>query len=218
VRRSLVLTTATVAAALVAIALACGSNRIPIAETVPDDGGHSPCEIDGGARCRPGQFCAKNSCDSNDGVCWEIESDACAGPDPVCGCDGITYYNSCVRLSAQAGFAFHGGCIGQIGVIPKHCSDSRACRPYNAFCAVVLPTPPRSFSPPSVDGAAIPCAAAGEALSMYLAPYLASCWAFADAASLPVCDDAGCIEDIDSVRSGRFPPFCMPDASLPPRP
>jgi hypothetical protein len=217
-RRALVLTTATVATALLVLGLACSSTDI-IATTVPGDAGHTnaTCGLgdsgDGGDRCLSGQFCSKATCTLNGGTCEDVESDACAGPDIVCGCDGITYYNSCARRAAQISPAGPSICNGfQMGVTPRRCHDSTGCGP-NASCAVLVPgflldagslPDAGQYAPPDL------CQGLEQGLL-----FSATCWSFQGGRLVkPVCNQFECIDDVSTIRSKPFFAPCL-DASPP---
>jgi hypothetical protein len=118
VKRRGLLTLAALATAALSIPLACGSNPIVVA-TIEVDAGPIKCEVSdaGGARattatCPDGSFCS-TSCGSKDGLCEFIGSDGCATSEPECGCDGISYFNECLRQAAHVGRAGAGSCDGQ---------------------------------------------------------------------------------------------------------
>jgi len=80
---------------------------------------HGPCaEVCGGiigAPCPKGMFCEHpaGTCDivDNQGTCVPIPDACLAVFDPVCGCDGKTYSNDCVRRAAQVQKAHDGACL-----------------------------------------------------------------------------------------------------------
>jgi len=73
----------------------------------PDD-----CKVD--SDCDDG-YCKKASCDADSGNCAPVGPD-CYGDDavfaPVCGCDGTTFFNTCVLAHAGMNAASQGECSG----------------------------------------------------------------------------------------------------------
>jgi hypothetical protein len=67
-----------------------------------------------GIPCGAGAFCEMpaNTCSSADlgGTCVPIPDVCTQNVDPVCGCDGVTYYNDCARLAALVNKAHDGSC------------------------------------------------------------------------------------------------------------
>lgn len=61
----------------------------------------------------PGEFCQKDACDAATGAC-KLKPLTCTGDDatfvPVCGCDGMTYYNPCVAEREAVNVATDGEC------------------------------------------------------------------------------------------------------------
>lgn len=62
--------------------------------------------------CPGGSYCAKSGCNDGPGAC-ETTPEACIGLwAPVCGCDGVTYGNSCEAAAAGVNVAGPGECGG----------------------------------------------------------------------------------------------------------
>jgi hypothetical protein len=124
-------------------------------------------QIEAGASCsseRPcsaGQFCelahspaSLCGASSVSGTCLITPTTCTLGGAPVCGCDGQTYANDCLRQRAGIPLAFQAACQGwETGSIP--CGAS-TCAP-NQVC--VYPASPCGAPPPCMpagDGGACP--------------------------------------------------------------
>jgi hypothetical protein len=93
--------------------LGCGRHLSEVASAI-DDGGvdaETPCGPDAGA-CPENFRCAGSCDDPTTGKCEPIpESSTCTGPyAPVCDCNGLTYFNDCLRQAAQANLEAKGQC------------------------------------------------------------------------------------------------------------
>lgn len=60
-------------------------------------------------QCNTGEYCHKSGCDGT-GVCNEIPSGCIDVWAPVCGCDGVTYSNSCYAAAAGVTINHEGEC------------------------------------------------------------------------------------------------------------
>jgi hypothetical protein len=67
----------------------------PGASAVP-----SPCTAT--SDCMPGWQCEMQGCDALTGECVPWPAFCRPDPAPVCGCDGVTYWNDCIRLQSYA--------------------------------------------------------------------------------------------------------------------
>jgi hypothetical protein len=75
------------------------------------DGGFEQAPCASAADCMPDWQCEKPSCDAPLGTCSPPPPIFCERePFPVCGCDGVTYWNDCVRRQVGAQARTSGEC------------------------------------------------------------------------------------------------------------
>jgi hypothetical protein len=76
--------------------------------------GHEGCGGHHAKGCSPGEFCqfAENRCGLVDdiGICTPMDRSCDSSVAPVCGCDGVTYANTCQRRRAGVSAAHQGPC------------------------------------------------------------------------------------------------------------
>jgi hypothetical protein len=107
-----------VAAAVLSLAFAaCSPQEVVVADLppAPDGGGGAPpCVTDGD--CPSNAFCARARCGDVGGRCESVP--LLCGPEraPTCGCNGVTYWNDCLR---RAGLV--------TASTPGECSSGVAC-------------------------------------------------------------------------------------------
>lgn len=108
------------------------------AEVGPTDEGAADAPPKGAAcasndQCAPDQFCATNACDAGTGSC-EVRPVLCESTtDPVCGCDGVSFWNDCLRQRDGVASSSQGACT--IGA--ALCTDpaGATCPVADASCA-----------------------------------------------------------------------------------
>lgn len=124
-------------------ASAAGSGGTTVAgsggtETEGDAGAAStPISCHDDNDCPDAWSCEKSSCSASVGSC--IPHPVCfdVAPDPVCGCDGITYWNDCLRKQVGPSASTRGEC----GIDARRCWERRDCGGENTECGLlVLPT------------------------------------------------------------------------------
>jgi len=134
----------------------CDAKPVPIATAAPlvDSGAPSSCRtetgIGAGDTCPSGYFCqlADGVCkDDNtldlvgvlyDGVCAEIYDVCFDLYDPVCGCDGREYSNSCYAHSSGVSVSSSTSCLADVSNLEVEkggdCPDENQCRDPQGVC------------------------------------------------------------------------------------
>jgi hypothetical protein len=75
--------------------------------------------------CNAGHYCEKLAGDcAGTGQCWPIPPLCVVGPDPVCGCNGVTYENACKAAQSGVNVASQGACA---------CTQHEECA-YGQYC------------------------------------------------------------------------------------
>jgi hypothetical protein len=87
--------------------------------------------------CMPGWVCDKQGCETPTGVCvpWPIFCPP--DPAPVCGCNGVTYWNDCIRLQSPNPTAF--ASPDQCRATACTCEVGTDCMVAYASCNHLLP-------------------------------------------------------------------------------
>jgi hypothetical protein len=117
---------------LAAASVACGVQEVVVSEDdATDSGVGGPC-FDG-TDCSTVAFCAKSACDAVKGQC-EARPLICDDRQaPVCGCDGVNYWNDCLRRSSGVIASTPGECTTQVATCGGF--RGRPCPAQGAFCA-----------------------------------------------------------------------------------
>jgi hypothetical protein len=85
--------------------------------------GTTACTLDGKQPCAAKEYCATTDCTK--GTCAPIPPAKGQAWDPVCGCDGIVYWNADLALADGVGFLESNAC---------NTSALRTCEPLNDPC------------------------------------------------------------------------------------
>lgn len=96
--------------------------------------GMLPAPCDGDEDCSPGWLCDKLGCLAAAGSCVPWPPICSPDPDPVCGCDGVTYWNDCTRLRSRA----QRGDFGQCRMTASACETGGDCGVPYASCSHLL--------------------------------------------------------------------------------
>ncbi|MBX3127724.1 MAG: hypothetical protein KF718_13455 [Polyangiaceae bacterium] len=76
-------------------------------------GGGTGISCQSNAQCKDSDFCAKTSCNSANGTCTPRPVSCADNESPVCGCDGISYWNDCLRQQyGVASLRSNSACMG----------------------------------------------------------------------------------------------------------
>jgi hypothetical protein len=98
-----------VALPVAAAAAACSVEDVLVAQDVADNGtGGGPCSDS--RDCSPVAFCSKTSCTAARGHCVARPMDCPEPKDPYCDCNGVNYWNDCVRQQNGVSFSTQGEC------------------------------------------------------------------------------------------------------------
>jgi hypothetical protein len=128
------------AAVLMASGVAgCAVDEVVVATAFERDAGPSSrargCATN--TDCHASELCAKSSCDQPTGACRRRPLFCDPQGSPSCGCNGVTYWNDCLREQGGVEAATMGECTD----VAAPCSDPRAsdCPVPGASCARLLP-------------------------------------------------------------------------------
>lgn len=144
------------------VALACSSSDVVVFKSDNGDGGGGDTSADmtatsgaadagtdGGTdgdavegdcassdECAPGWYCSKPTCRSSRGCCAPPPAFCEPDPSPVCGCNGATYWNDCVRRQ----FGVQSASPGECQATAARCTGdpftgANDCEIPGAFCA-----------------------------------------------------------------------------------
>lgn len=110
---------------------------------VDDGGAGGDASSDGGAatrctlpqpQCPAGQYCSVQGC-GQQGTCAPIPSAASAVEQPVCGCNGVTYWNATVAARARMSVRMSGACAAGTPYL-KTCDGETEC-PAGSSCSML---------------------------------------------------------------------------------
>ena len=117
------------------------------------------CGGTGGATCPTGQFCLPpvGTCTAGaEGLCAPIPQVCSKIFNPVCGCDGTTYDNTCNALAASVAINHAGSCEGETVcggtagtpcATGSYCSKAEGACDAEGVCAPILPACPAVIDP-----------------------------------------------------------------------
>jgi len=120
----------TALAALLTLVAACTEVDITVAQV--GAGASEPCS--GNADCveAGSAFCAKASCAATSGTCLPLPSICPDSWAPVCGCDGVNYWNDCLRQRDGVAASAQGVC--SLGFVTCNDTDAASCPVGDAIC------------------------------------------------------------------------------------
>jgi hypothetical protein len=148
--------------------------------------------------CQSSWWCQKPDCFAPIGECTPPQVFCNESPAPVCGCDGITYWNDCVRREAATPAATPGECRTDA----RPCSKAQDCGTENAECAFLYPRPDRCDEPPSGTCWVLPLACPpGDPLSDDAR--WVECLREPLPYDMPPPDFPKCVDTCAAIRSGR---------------
>jgi hypothetical protein len=124
----------------------CGSEDIVVANIAPSDADADTSDVPdvkqdvpgptcrSNGDCEPNEYCERPECVAPKGGC-QLRPIFCS-PDRnvVCGCDGVTYWNDCLRRQRGATLAALGECK-----VPAKCRFGNECPGPAASCARIVP-------------------------------------------------------------------------------
>jgi hypothetical protein len=152
----------------------------------PNDGS-TPCEM--AADCPATWFCSKTNCEDALGSCAPRPTICDANAIPVCGCDHITYWNSCIRQ----GYGVSADKPGECGANATACMTDADCGTPGVNCAHLLPAMANcSLKGPGTCWATPNDCAAGVDIRHWLA-----------CPAPPQGSPVSCVSTCDAIQSGK---------------
>jgi hypothetical protein len=73
--------------------------------------------------CSPSSYCARRDCGEMHGHCHVRPVVCDDNPAPVCGCDGVSYWNECMREFTGATASVPGGDCARLGLQVANCDS-----------------------------------------------------------------------------------------------
>ncbi len=118
--------------ALALCAVGCSDEVIVLAHVAGQDAGPGAPAVrcTSSSECGGGMFCERTRCDEVAGTCTPFPISCSGDEQPVCGCDGVSYFNDCLRRIAGVAASTPEECKANgLG-----CSPTKAC-PADAVCS-----------------------------------------------------------------------------------
>jgi hypothetical protein len=144
-----------------------GIDAAPIVCTLSDAGTGTGCPDGSFCEFSEATKCPDKAPEGTQGTCAPIRSESCANDfsfAPQCGCDGVTYFNECLRRERGVSTASAGPCF----LTPlKSCDPARRDDPDCPTCAVIFPSE-FSIYFPDAGSSPLACAVASTTAG--------SCW------------------------------------------
>lgn len=94
------------------------------------------------SECAPGTFCDRRRCHETAGICVPFPVSCIDDERPVCGCDGITYFNDCLRRAAGVEGSDADECTqpaGFCGRPGESCPEGAVCAKLTGFGGPSMP-------------------------------------------------------------------------------
>jgi hypothetical protein len=122
----------------VLLATSCATDDVVVATLKPAVPSEPSCASN--ADCQPTAYCDKAGCTDASGSCRlrPLLCDSNSSPD--CGCDGVTYWNDCLRKQSGVASATDGECTTAAATCIS--PDASDCPVVGASCARLLPRGP----------------------------------------------------------------------------
>jgi Kazal-type serine protease inhibitor domain len=130
---------------------ACSGPDIPLATLPPSDAA-TPHVCTSKNDCPEHFYCEKATCDASTGTCQPVPTSCDDVESPVCGCDGVTYFDDCLRKANSVASSTQRQC-GFDSALPCGGPSGARC-PAGTFCAqfTFRPPGPPGPCPPDVPG------------------------------------------------------------------
>jgi hypothetical protein len=134
-RVGIAVTAALLGAAGAVVAVACSVQEVTVAQVMPGNNTGGPCTDT--LQCSPEAYCAKPSCGASQGRCEQRPFECPEDAGTMCGCDGVNYWNDCLRQQNGVTAATQGECTTQF--VPCGGFRGTPCPAPGAFCARLEP-------------------------------------------------------------------------------